>query len=298
MKKVIIIICLFLSMFFSGCDRRYDTVEIRLNQGDWTVLGKAEAEKIYRIIQKFESSGYREMKPDDMEKGGLDFFIRVSRSGSQTVYDTKGPEWAKAMPDRTYHAYKVNSDFYSELAGFYENYYPLLYPVEYSPEKPEIHREDSDRFVPDQESIYRLYSEIRQSVWEYPERDEYDGNYDDEICSIVYDDSVIKETVHLFDGFMVINGRKLAVHDPELIRFILPDTEIPAAGLYSSSAYSLILQEDRSGTLKSMDMEYDIKLDISRQIITGLDGEIPYRYKEGMLSFEGIGGRIYLRKEN
>ena len=82
------------------------------------------------------------------------------------------------------------------------------------------------------------------------------------------------------------------------MRFILPDTQIPDAGVYVSDVYTLKLNEDRTGVFKTIDLEYDIKLDISRNVIMGIDGEIPYRYKDLMLSFEGIGGRIYLRKES
>jgi len=295
-KKIMILICLFFCMTLTACSK-YDRIEVRVSEGDWTVLDKEEAEKAYRIIEKFEKGGYREINPDDMGKGGLDFYIRVSKGNSQTVYDTRGPEWAKAMPDQTYHAFKVNSDFYSELVTFYENYFPLLYSIEYSPADPFVYCEHDGRFTPDQESIYRLYGDIRQTAWQYSSRPRYVGSYDDEICRIFYDDTVIKETIHLFSDFKVINGRKLPVNNTKLVRFILPDTEIPDAGTYSSNAYTLILNEDRTGVFKAGDVEYDIKLDISRQVITGIDEEIPYRYKDQMISFEGIGGRIYLRKE-
>ena len=296
MRKLIVIICLFFCIALSGCSR-YDRIEVRVSAGDWIVLDKSEAEKAYRIIQAFENGGYREIRPDDMGKGNLDFYICIHKGDSQTVYDTRGPEWAKTMPDQSYHAFKTNSDFYNELVTFYQNYFPLLYSIEYSSADPVVYCEHDGRFTPDQQSIYRLYREIRQSVWQYPSRLHYDGSYDDEICRIVYDDTVIKETIHLFNDFMVINGRKLPVNNAELARFILPDTEIPDAGKYSSDVYTLILKEDRTGILMSGDMEYEVKLDIAREIITGMDGEIPYRYKDKMISFEGIGGRIYLRKE-
>ena len=297
MKKLLIVICLFFCVALSACSR-YDRIEVRVSEGDWIILDKTEAEKAYQIIQKFENGSYREMNPNDMGKGGLDFYIRVSKGNSQTVYDTRGPEWAKAMPDKTYHAFSVNTDFYDELAGFYERYFPLRYSIEYSPETPVVYCEHEGRFMPDQESIYRFYGEMRWSAWQYPSREQYDGGYDDEICRIIYDDSLIKETVHLFNDFKVINGRKLPVYDAELVRFILPDTQIPDAGVYVSDVYTLKLNEDRTGVFKTIDLEYDIKLDISRNVIMGIDGEIPYRYKDLMLSFEGIGGRIYLRKES
>ena len=207
MKKIMILICLFFCMTLIACSK-YDRIEVRVSEGDWTVLDKEEAEKAYRIIEKFENGGYQEINPDDMGKGGLDFYIRVSKGSSQTVYDTRGSEWAKAMPDQTYHAFKVNSDFYSELVTFYENYFPLLYSIEYSPADPFVYCEHDGRFTPDQESIYRLYGEIRQSAWQFPSRPQYEGSYDDEICRIFYGDTVIKETIHLFSDFKVINGRK------------------------------------------------------------------------------------------
>ena len=295
MKKIIIIACMLCCFLFSGCSK-YDTVEIRLSRGDWTVLERPEAEKAWETIQKFENGNYPELNPAENNKGGLDFYIRVTNKGKQTVYDIRGPEWTVSDPDSTYHWYKVGDDLYGDLAVFYEKYYPLLYSMEYSPIKPVIYGQHDGRYQPDRESIIRLYGEIRNTIWQYPNREEYAGSYDDEICQIEYDDSVIKETVHLFNDFKVINGRKLPVNDPELIRFILPDTEIPDAGNYMSDHYLLVLREDRSGALKTADMEYDISLDISRQVITGLDEDIPYRYKDQIISFEAIGGRVYLRK--
>ena len=295
MKKIIIIVCTLCCFLFSGCSK-YDTVEIRLSRGDWTVLSRSEAEKAWEIIQKFEKGNYPEISPAEYTKGGLDFYIRVTCRGNQTVYDTRGPEWAIADPDQTYHQYKVGNDLYNDLAVFYEKYYPLLYSMEYSPAEPMIYGQHDGRYQPDQESIIRLYGEIRDTIWRYPDREEYSGSYDDEICRIEYDDSVIKETIHLFDEYKVINGRKMPVNDPELIRFILPDTEIPDAGSYMSDHYMLVLRENRSGVLRTADMEYDIRLDISRQVITGLDGDIPYRYKDRIISFDAIGGRVYLRK--
>lgn len=295
-KKITVIICLFFCVALSACNK-YDRIEVRISAGDWIVLDKTGAEKAYQIIQKFENGDYREIRPDDMGKGNLDFYICLKKGNSQTIYDTRGPELAKVMFDQTYHAFKVNSDFYNDLVDFYEDYFPLLYSIEYSPVDPVVYCEHDGRFTPDQESIYRLYGEIRQTAWQYPGRPQYDGSYDDEICRIIYDDTVIKETIHLFSDFKVINGRKLPVNNTELVGFILPDTEIPDAGEYTSNVYTLILKEDRTGILKSGDMEYEIKLDISRQVIMGIDGEIPYRYKDKMISFEGIGGRIYLRKE-
>lgn len=207
MKRIVLIL-LTLLMLSACAGIKYDSVYIA---SPAIKLSEKDAAGVYAFLQKTVKEGTGNLNPEDKYIGGHTISIYVEKGGKTTQYAFLLDTLFVSEPNGNTREYKIKQDYYENefypfVSKICEQYFPAYYQVTNCSKVSIAVKKDGETKELEREDVWDLAFII---AYNYFTSETVSGTSESELCQLIINDGFVNEAIHCFDGYVVLNDRKI-----------------------------------------------------------------------------------------